>query len=91
MREHRAPVPPELELDLSGIIEVNVLSQEAEQLVRAVVEQELEDRLDHRALTGRDAQDQHPVEAIEGLKDELMRIPEPTEALTNFELEEILK
>lgn len=91
MRKHRAPAPPDLELDLSGGVEVSVLSQEAEELVRAVVEQELEDRLDHRALTGRDAQDQHPVEAIEGLKDELMRIPEPTEALSNFELEEILK
>lgn len=91
MKKHRAPVPPVLELDLSGGVEVNALSQDAEQLVRAVVEQELEDRLDHRALTGRDAQNQHPVEAIEGLRDELMRIPEPTEALSNSELEEILK
>lgn len=91
MRKHRVPALPELELDLSGRIEVSTLSKEAERLVRAVVEQELEGRLDHRALTGREAQDQHPVDAIEGLRDELMKIPEPAQALSNFELEEILK
>lgn len=45
---------------------------------------------DHRALTHRDAAEQHPITAIAGLKAELDRIPEPVEALTNFELEEIL-
>lgn len=91
MRKPGIPAPPELELDLSCGVEVNALSQDAERLVRAVVEQELEEKLDHRVLTGREAQDQHPVEAIEGLRSELMKIPEPAEALSNFELEEILK
>lgn len=46
---------------------------------------------DHRLLAGRDAAEQHPVEAISGLKKELARIPAPVEPLTNEELEEILK
>lgn len=46
---------------------------------------------DHRRLTNRDADDQHPIEAISGLAKELERIPAPVEALTNSELEEILK
>lgn len=46
---------------------------------------------DHRFLTGRDAGGQHPIDAILGLSEELRRIPAPAEALTNQELEELLK
>jgi len=46
---------------------------------------------DHRRLTHRDAAEQHPVQAISGLAEELERIPKPVEALTNTELEALLK
>lgn len=46
---------------------------------------------DHRLLSGRDAPGQHPISSIEGLAGELSRIPQPVEALTNMELEELLK
>ena len=46
---------------------------------------------DHRALTHRDAEKQHPIPAIDGLEEELKRIPAPVEPLTNEDLEEILK
>lgn len=46
---------------------------------------------DHRALSNRDAAEQHPIDAITGLRKELDKIPEPVEALTNSELEEMLK
>lgn len=46
---------------------------------------------DHRELSHRDAPEQHPIGAIGGLLQELARIPEPVEALTNTELEEMLK
>ncbi len=46
---------------------------------------------DHRALTNRDAAEQHPIGAISGLEKALERIPEPAEALNNSDLEEILK
>lgn len=46
---------------------------------------------DHRALTHRDAARQHPINAIDGLEAQLQRIPQPVEALTNSELEELLK
>lgn len=46
---------------------------------------------DHRVLSNRDAAEQHPIESISGLRAELDRIPEPVEALTNSELEEMLK
>ena len=36
--------------------------------------------IDHKALTGRDAQDQHPVSAITGLQDILETIPVPMTA-----------
>lgn len=45
---------------------------------------------DHAYLTGRDKGDQHPVEAVTGLKSAIARIPPPVEALTNSELEELL-
>lgn len=46
---------------------------------------------DHRVLTHREAAEQHPMEAISGLCNALSRIPEPVEALSNEELEAILK
>ena len=46
---------------------------------------------DHSQLINRDAEDQHSIAAITGLEAKLERIPEPVEALTNLELEEILK
>lgn len=45
---------------------------------------------DHRLLDHRDEGDQHPIASITGLRDELERIPQPVEPLTNTELEEIL-
>lgn len=46
---------------------------------------------DHRMLTNRSAAAQHPISSIDGLSDALERIPEPVEAITNDELEAILK
>lgn len=46
---------------------------------------------DHRLLTHRDAEGQHPMSSIDGLTEEIKRIPGPVEALTNLELEELLK
>ena len=46
---------------------------------------------DHRALSNRDADGQHPVSSITGLREALERIPEPVEPLTNEELEEMLQ
>lgn len=46
---------------------------------------------DHRYLTNRDAENQHPIRSIDGLERELKRIPPPAEPLTNLELEEMLK
>jgi len=46
---------------------------------------------DHRVLSHRDAEGQHPISSITGLADELGRIPEPVEPLTNEELEVILR
>ena len=46
---------------------------------------------DHRYLSNRDAERQHPINAIDGLEEELRRIPAPVEPLTNLELEELLK
>ena len=46
---------------------------------------------DHQLLSGRDAGGQHPISSITGLADALNRIPEPVEALTNEELEALLK
>lgn len=46
---------------------------------------------DHRLLTGRDAEDQHPIQAIAGLREELNSIPAPVEPITNLELEEFLQ
>lgn len=52
----------------------------------------------HAVLTNRDAENQHPISAITGLADsiseiekELNNIPETPTAITNFELEELLK
>lgn len=46
---------------------------------------------DHRALTNRDADDQHPIKAITGLSDKLNTIPPAAERITNTEIEELLK
>lgn len=46
---------------------------------------------DHALLTGRDKPDQHPIGAVAGLRDAINRIPPPVEAITNSELEELLK
>ncbi len=80
----------ELELELGSVAVVSLGSAEQE-LVREIVEQAIAGRLDHRALTGRECENQHPVSAVEGLRGELDRIPAPAEALSNFELEELLK
>lgn len=47
--------------------------------------------IDHRALTHRDAAQQHPISAIDGLEDEIRRIPAPVEPITNQELEDLLQ
>lgn len=46
---------------------------------------------DHRYLINRDAEKQHPMKSIDGLEEEIKRIPAPVEPLTNLELEELLK
>lgn len=46
---------------------------------------------DHRMLSHRGDEKQHPIEAIDGLQEELKRIPAPVEPMTNKELEDILK
>lgn len=46
---------------------------------------------DHRFLSNRDAEKQHPMKSIDGLEEELKRIPAPLEPLTNEDLEELLK
>lgn len=46
---------------------------------------------DHRLLSHRGAEKQHPIGAIDGLEEELKRIPPAAEAITNQELEELLK
>lgn len=48
---------------------------------------------DHNALNNRDMENQHPINAITGLKevvDEVDKL-EPTESITNEEIENILK
>lgn len=46
---------------------------------------------DHRALMNRDASDQHPLSAISGLMDVVKTIPPATIAMTNSEIEALLK
>ena len=46
---------------------------------------------DHRSLSHREDTDQHPIASISGLDKELQRIPGPVEAITNTELEDMLK
>lgn len=45
---------------------------------------------DHRNLTHRDAENQHPIASITGLAEAVGRIPAPVQAITNIELEELL-
>ncbi len=46
---------------------------------------------DHRRLVHREDPDQHPMGAITGLTDAIGKIPPPVAALTNLELEALLK
>lgn len=46
--------------------------------------------LDHRVLTFRDAENQHPISSITGLTEAVGRIPPPVQSITNVELEELL-
>lgn len=47
--------------------------------------------LDHRLLTNRDADFQHTINSISGLNDVIKTIPPPTLALTNNEIDNLLK
>jgi len=91
MTQAKKPPRAQLELELGERVQVSTLTGEGARLVREIAEQTLADGVDHRYLSGREAENQHPVAAIAGLEDELKRIPAPTEALTNQELEELLK
>lgn len=66
-------------------------AQEAAEAAKETAEQALSGKLTHSQLLGRDDPEQHPIKSIDGLSGELLRIPAPTEALTNEELEELLK
>ncbi len=46
--------------------------------------------LDHRALTHRDGENQHPIASITGLAEAVGSIPPPTRPITNIELEELM-
>lgn len=46
---------------------------------------------DHRYMSHLDEVDQHPLDAITGLRSAIARIPAPVEAITNLEMEELLK
>ncbi len=46
---------------------------------------------DHRYMSHLDEMDQHPLDAITGLRSAISRIPAPVEAITNLEIEEMLK
>ncbi len=91
MKGDRSLPAAELELELGSAAGASLLGSAEQELVREIVEQAIAGRLDHRALTGRECENQHPLSAVEGLRGELDRIPAPTEALKNFELEELLK
>lgn len=86
------PIMPdaEIELELSGRVGVSAMSGADERLVREIVRQAIAG-IEHGELSGRECEGQHPISAVAGLERELERIPEPAEALTNFELEELLK
>lgn len=46
---------------------------------------------DHAYLTGRDKDDQHPINAVTGLQGAIERIPPAAESITNTEIEELFK
>ena len=46
---------------------------------------------EHGALSGRDKEDQHPIEAVTGLKGAIDSIPPAIEPITNIEMDEMLK
>ncbi len=91
MTEIRILPDVEMVLELGSAAGQSLLGSAEQELVHEIVEQAIAGRLDHRALRGRECENQHPVSAVEGLQGELDRIPAPTEALNNFELEELLK
>lgn len=66
-------------------------AQSAAEAAKEAVDQAVVGELSHSKLLGRDEPEQHPIKSIEGLEAKLLRIPAPTEALTNEELEELLK
>lgn len=66
-------------------------AQSAAEAAREAIDQAVVGELSHSKLLGRDEPEQHPIKSIDGLEGELLRIPAPTEALTNEELEELLK
>ena len=47
--------------------------------------------IDHQLLSSRDAAGQHPIGSITGLAEQLERIPDPVEPMSNEELEGLLK
>lgn len=89
MKEHRNLPSFELGFELGS--RAGILGASEQALVREIAHQAITERLDHRVLRGRECPNQHPVSAVKGLQRELDRIPAPTEALNNFELEELLK
>lgn len=59
--------------------------------VQDQLQKAIEEVHDHRNLTNRDAEDQHPIDAITGLEAQLKTIPPAAERITNSEIEEMLK
>lgn len=57
----------------------------------AIPEPDETGRTNHGLLYNRDGADQHPIDAISGLAKELQKIPPPTEAISNKELEGLLE
>ena len=84
-------VLPTVWADLGEIYPGVVPAQNAQPPTPDLWQQILTKTSDHRFLFHRDAEEQHPINAISGLAKQLSRIPAPAEAITNAELEELLK
>lgn len=84
-------VLPTVWADLGEIYPGAVPDQDAQPPTPDLWQQILAKASDHRFLSRRDAEEQHPINAISGLAKQLRRIPAPAEAITNAELEELLK
>ena len=84
-------VLPTVWADLGEIYPGAVPDQNAQPPTPDLWQQILTKTSDHRFLFHRDAEEQHPINAISGLAKQLSRIPAPAEAITNAELEELLK